>query len=62
MTDHLKEKSPASASASAAAPARRGYPLRAMAVDIVAPIFARSGFWRILRTGALSGHSKGLGA
>ena len=36
MTDHLKEQSPASVST--AAPARRGHPLRTMAVDIVAPI------------------------
>ena len=36
MTDYLKEQSPASAST--AAPTRRGHPLRTMAVDIVAPI------------------------
>ena len=36
MTDHLKEQSPASASTATAA--RRGHPLRAMAIDIVAPI------------------------
>ena len=34
MTDQLKERSPAPA----AAPTRRGHPVRTMAVDIVAPI------------------------